>query len=625
MAGRRGGGREPRDRTRPGCGGDPPRSRPPAARGRGPRRRSKHGEPPARGPGDRHRGHLRAFRRRRRSPTAVPRDPDRQRPVGRHRPDGQCAKGRRATRDGARRARGCPARAGCRDASVVPGRGPGRPRGGVRKDQAAAGGRLRRVPRQDRCNRDAPSRLAGDPSGYRNDRTNPRGLPPHRCGRHRPLDTGTGGWARCRGADRAPGSCRSGSRQRLHDRRREPRRRDQWLEHRDRRVHARCVGRRAAAAAAGRPHRDCDCRLRGLRGAVPVRGPRRRDGGGGAARPRARPTGHGGGGSGLGRHWTAVDRAGVGVRRGLPPVGPGDRGNHRVGLTVDGSPGRRRAFAAAPLGGRDPRCLVRRPGGDDTSGALHVRAALAGRPAREPARRADGAAGDGDRCARARGRHDGRRGRSAGRGDDRRAAGMGPVRGDGRRGPDRRWAAAGEPRAGRPVGRPHGGHLRAADLRSRKVRRSMDHVSPIGRAPPSATSWTNGAGGFACSTRRAERAPCEPRLREAPGPGSTEIRSRGADCNRSAGARHERVMSRACPPARWARPDRGPGRWTGGRDPRRRGSRRSARPGWRTRPVAVADCTRRTSATVGSPHRHPGAEPSARGPRGGTHPPSPTL
>ncbi len=234
-----------------------------------------------------------------------------------------------------------------------------------------------------------------------------------------------------------------------------------------------------------------------------------------------------------------------------------------------------------------------------------VRAAVAGRAAGEPDRCPAGAAGDGDRCARARRRHARRRRRATDPRNRRRAPRVGPVRGDGRRGPDRRRAAAGEPRARCSLGWSRGRRLGVAHLRCGEARRSMARK----------------ASGSSQSTDRRTR---EVAAGTGKGKGSATrdggARSDRAACGGSPGARDDRADARLRPSTRWARSGRRAGRRAGRRDPRRRRSGRPARRRWWAGPVAAPDRAGRAAASVGPPDRHPGAQPPARRPRGGTRP-----
>ena len=161
---------------------------------------------------------------------------------------------------------------------VVPGGRARRPGAGARRDPAATTGRLRRLPRSHRRGGHAARRRPRAAPGRGHRRADARGLPPLRRGRSRPGAAGAGGRAGGRDPDRAarPGRSRSG--RRLHDRRRQPRRRDLGLEHRDRGVDARRAGGWRPAASSGDPHGARDRRVRGVRRAVAVGRPGGRHG-----------------------------------------------------------------------------------------------------------------------------------------------------------------------------------------------------------------------------------------------------------------------------------------------------------------------------------------------------------
>ena len=329
---------------------------------------------------------------------------------------------------------------------------PGDRVGPDRQDPAATRGRLRRLPGPDQRGRDAARGHARGAARL--------GLARRRARRHSPGRRGgprsrnpraRGGSGRGR-ADRAPGPRRPRPGRGVHDGRREPRGRHLRLEHRHRRVHARGHRRGTATTPAGNPHGGRDRPVRGVRGAIGISRPRWRDGRRRPAGSRAGPSRDRRRGTRLGRHRPAARRPGLDRRRGLPPVGAGDRRDHRVGLLDDRAALRRRAGAAPALARRDPRRLAGRTGGHDTDRAARVRAALARGAGGQPDRRAARPTGDGRRGSRARRR----RARWPGAAVDpcrpRRLAGLGPLCSDGRSRAVRRRAAPREHRAGTTLG-----------------------------------------------------------------------------------------------------------------------------------------------------------------------------
>ena len=205
----------------------------------------------------------------------------------------------------------------------------------------------------------------------------------------RPLDApdgspgpGPGAPAPCRGRrpDRDPPGTRGGpggghpyraarpSRPRrrggVHDRGREPCRRDLGLEHRDRRSGDRGGGRPVRSTAScgrhGRRHR----RIHRVRGRFAVGAARRRDGRRRPARPRDGPGRVRRGSARLGGRRPPAGGPGPRGRCRVPALHGRDRRADRLGHTRVGTTDANRWRPAAAMAGGEPRGLARRPGGD---------------------------------------------------------------------------------------------------------------------------------------------------------------------------------------------------------------------------------------------------------------------
>ena len=150
---------------------------------------------------------------------------------------------------------------------------------------------VRLVPRADRRGRDAPVADPPRRAGPRRPWATTRGAAARRGRGARPRPARAGGGTRRGDPDRPARRGRPGPRSGVHDRRRQPRRRDLRLEHRDRRGGHRRAHRTAGAPPpVGRDDRR-DRRVRRVRGRLAIGRARRADGRRRPAGARERPRG----------------------------------------------------------------------------------------------------------------------------------------------------------------------------------------------------------------------------------------------------------------------------------------------------------------------------------------------
>ena len=194
------------------------------------------------------------------------------------------------------------------------------------------------------------SRTLGDRAGARRPRPAPRGAAARRGRGARPRPARARGRTRRRDPDRPARPGRSRPRGGVHDGRRQPRRRDLRLEHRDRRGGHRRDDRTAGAPpSVGRDDRR-DRRLRRVRRCVAVGRARGADGRRRPAGARERPRGTRDRGPRLGRDAAARHRPEPHRRRRLPAVVAGDGRPHRLGDAADRMDRARSAAAASRAG-----------------------------------------------------------------------------------------------------------------------------------------------------------------------------------------------------------------------------------------------------------------------------------
>ena len=187
------------------------------------------------------------------------------------RPEGRRARRRPGDRGAAGASR-------CGDAPRLSGGRPGRSDPDLRVARGTTGRRLRQIPCRDRCRRDRARAIAVGGARIGRDRADPGGAAARR-GRGAPArHPGTRGGPGQRCADRPAGPRRSRPDDSLHGCRRDPRRGDLRLEHRDRGHLDRCIGRAVRPAPTGSPDGLCHRGLHDLRRTVGVGGPGGRHG-----------------------------------------------------------------------------------------------------------------------------------------------------------------------------------------------------------------------------------------------------------------------------------------------------------------------------------------------------------
>ena len=182
--------------------------------------------------------------------------------------------------------------------------------------------------------------------------------------------------------DRPARSRRPGGRGRLHDRRRQPRRRHLGLEHRHRGGRRRGDGRSARASTTSDRHRHRGRHVHRVRRGLAIGAPCGGDGRSGPPRPGVRSKRPGRRGA-RSRGVPAAPRgARPRERRRLPAVDARHRRSRGLGDAADGASGPPDPWTTAPLVERKPRRLPGSAGGDTPRRARLVRAAgadLAGR------------------------------------------------------------------------------------------------------------------------------------------------------------------------------------------------------------------------------------------------------
>ncbi len=286
---------------------------------------------------------------------------------------------------------------------------------------------------------------------------------------------------------------RPAGRGRLHDRRRQSRRGDLGLEHRDRGGRRRGDGRSTRSSATSDRHRHRGRLVHRVRRGLAIGAPCRGDGRGGPPRPGVRPKRPGRRGPRSGGIPVAPRGAGARERRRVPAVDARHRGSRGLGDAADGSAGSPDPWTTAPLVERKPRRLAGGPGGDPPGRARLVRAAGAHLAGREPGGRATGHAGHGCRPRGAARRCPGERRRARGAWCGPRGTGLDRIAPDDR---DRRG------RGRDPVRQ----HRVRAGRRCGAGRRERGRGPR--RGPGSEASAVDDAVGSLSPTRRARRATC---------------------------------------------------------------------------------------------------------------------
>ena len=200
----------------------------------------------------------------------------------------------------------------------------------------------------------------------------------------------------------------------VHDRRRQPRRGDLRLEHRDRRRGGRRLRRPAGSPSPLRRHHRGDRRVRRVRRGVRVRRPGRPHGGRRAAGPRERPGGSGGHRTRLDGRRAVIRRPRARPRCRSPVVRARDGRADRLGDADRRGAGPDRAWPTARVAHREPRRLAGCPGGDTAAHPRVVRTTIARGACGQPARGPAGGAGDGGRVGGAGRWVTRRRGRTVG-------------------------------------------------------------------------------------------------------------------------------------------------------------------------------------------------------------------
>ena len=288
---------------------------------------------------------------------------------------------------------------------------------------------------------------------------------------------------------------------RVHDGRRQPRRGDLRLEHRDRRGCHRRDGRPSRAPASVGRHDRRDRRVRGVRRGIGVGRAGGADGRCRAARARDRPRGSRRGRPRVGRDPSAHHGSEPHRRRRLPALVAGDGRTDRLGDATHRLDRVDRARPAPPLAGREPRRVDGGTGGDAADHPRVVRSPGDPVADREPARRPAGRPGDGGRHPRAGGRPGARRRGAVDPGRCRRGTRLGdPADPRADRADDGRpavrerdvGAAVRRRRGGSRDRRSRGGHLVAPQAAapgrvggpSRTVRAGIRHVAESARHDP---------------------------------------------------------------------------------------------------------------------------------------------